>query len=303
MAANYRATTTDVRVTWTKVANPDQDDYRVQRATVTAGVVGTYGTLADVDAANPAVYDDAAITGGTTYSYRVLTVNNNGDASPASNAVQVTVPAAADTTAASVSSLTVSDNVTTGILDTNDQVAITFSEAVTLTDTASVTFRDTDGTVGTVTRGGNATMSQNTARTVVFITLTGAPVLEAPGTTLGLDSVAADLDVVNSTGIADDAANALAEVNVTAAAPSIGASTVAFTANAPLNVATVTTADFTTSSTTQTISSVSVTGNVITVTMNGNFAAGDTVTLLANSIANSDGGNGPASSVTTAPAV
>ncbi len=111
----------------------------------------------------------------------------------------MTVPAAADTTPPTVSSLTVSDNTVTGVLDANDQIAITFSEPVTLTDTASVTLRDTDGTVGTITRGGNATMSQNSTGTVVFITLTGSPVLEAPGYHPWSSSTAANLNVVDST--------------------------------------------------------------------------------------------------------
>ncbi len=83
VAANYRSTTSDVRVTWTKVANPDQQDYQVERATVTSGVVGAYSVVGTVLSTSPAVYDDATVSGGTTYSYRVKARNSTPTAGPA----------------------------------------------------------------------------------------------------------------------------------------------------------------------------------------------------------------------------
>ena len=302
VTASYDATNKNVKVSWTASPNLDVDNYTVNRYTVASdGTVGTTATVVTTTATGTS-YTDSSVTSGS-YQYAVVAndTNNGGGSSPESdNTSTVTVPAAADTTAPMVSSLVVSDNNAgggNGIIDNGDQIALTFPEKVTVASNASITLRDNDGSVGTLTRGGNATMSLNSAGTTLFINVTGAPVPEQAGTTLGLDADQTKETVSNSSGIADVAGNSLAEVNVAATNPAVGATTVTFTANAPVDATTVTTGDFTATGS-RTVSSVAVSGKTITVTMSGTVATGDKVTLKADSIKDTDGGNGPAAAVT-----
>ena len=289
-------TADDVLVNWDAAPGAafDVTTYDVQRAPVSStGVVGTYANVTGGTGLTATEFKDQNLSAGT-YSYQIITKDNDAN-TETSEAARATVPAGADKTAPTVTGVTSSDAAPTGTLGSGDQVAVTFDEKVVVASNASFTFRDNDGSVGTVTRGGNATMSTNAAGTTVFITLTGTPVPEAAGTTLGLDP--ANIKVVNSGGVADAGGNQLAEVTVTATDPAAADLTVVFTANSPVDAASVTVSDFTTTGT-RTVSSVAVTGSTITVTMSGALAAGDTVTLKADSVANTDGGNGPAAAVT-----
>ena len=300
VAANFRSTTNDVRVTWTKVANPDVQDYQVERATVTNGTVGTYAVVGTVAGNATAQYDDATVTGGNTYSYRVKARNSTPTAGPASDAVQVTIPAAADTTAPTVSGIVTSDNNTDGILDSGDQIAVSFSEKVTLASDASFTFRDADGSVGTISRGGNATMNLNSAGTTVFISLTGAPVPDQAGTTLGLDANAANETVTNSSGVADVAGNELAEVTATAADDgTVNDAVFTITFDEPMNEASLTAADIIVP-TGSSVNSITWNGTstVATVTLDTNLATNDVAGLKKQSVTDADGGNGPATDET-----
>lgn len=120
------------------------------------------------------------------------------------------------------------------MVNTTDQIALTFSEKVTLAADASFTFRDADGSVGTISRGGNATMGLNSAGTIAFITLTGVPVPEALGSPVGLDIDGANETVISSTGVADVAGNLLADSPLvgslgTTAGPAAGGQSVVIT--------------------------------------------------------------------------
>ena len=105
--------------------------------------------------------------------------------------------------------------------------------------------------------------------------------------------------MVNSTGVADDATNQLAEITATLNSPAVGATTFVATFNAPVNPASVTAADFSVTAP-KTITGVVVAGNGLSakVTVSAALAATNVVGINAQSVVGADGGNGPASAAT-----
>ncbi|MEY4748765.1 MAG: hypothetical protein RIQ60_979 [Pseudomonadota bacterium] len=80
----------------------DETAFQVQRATVTAGVVGTFATVGTVNVTAPAT-TGGAITftdtsgppaTGTSYAYRVITVRGVDSSAPSANSLTLTTPAA-----------------------------------------------------------------------------------------------------------------------------------------------------------------------------------------------------------------
>jgi hypothetical protein len=193
VTAAYSATATPpgVVLTWTLAVNPDITGYTVDRATVTAGVVGGFSALAG-GTVGPTITTFTDITAnaspGSTFAYEVIangSLNNAGTTngpSPASNVVQVTVPASAFAAlpSAPVSlSTTLSPATTTGFVSTGDVLQTSFNQPLNaLTGAASVTITDTAGDVGTLTNGVNATFAlAGTSQSVLSITLTAPPAL------------------------------------------------------------------------------------------------------------------------------
>jgi hypothetical protein len=74
-------------VTW-KDNSSNEAHFMVTRKA--QGAAGDYATIATVPV-NTAVYHDAAVTRGTAYTYRIVAMNDAGDASE-SNEVTFTVP-------------------------------------------------------------------------------------------------------------------------------------------------------------------------------------------------------------------
>ncbi len=306
VAATYDASANsgagDVVITWKDVPNGDVTGYKVTRYTVTNGkvdassatdVAGAWNTSASASKAT-----DSPAPAPGTYEYTVTAKAASGNGPESDYSGSVTVPKAADSTAPTVANtngIVTSDNNKDGVIDNGDQVAVNFSEPVTLGSSASFTFRDADGSVGTLTRGGNATMSLNGSGTTAFINVTGAPVPQQAGGALGLDSTASNETVTNSTGVTDTAGNDLAEVKATPDTSTAG-NTFTVTFNSPIDTTTVTNSDFVTPS------SNSVTGvawnstdTVATVTVTNAITSGDTgYGIKAQSVQNTDGGNGPA---------
>jgi len=84
-------TATQVYLAWTDNAI-NETDYRIERATVTGGVLGSFAAIATL-AANAITHVDGSLAPATTYSYRVFAVNAAVDSLP-SNVATVTTPAA-----------------------------------------------------------------------------------------------------------------------------------------------------------------------------------------------------------------
>jgi FtsP/CotA-like multicopper oxidase with cupredoxin domain/fibronectin type 3 domain-containing protein len=80
-----------VNFTWTDNSN-NETGFRLERAAVVGGVIGTYATIC-LDAANVTNCNDAAPAPGATYAYRVFAFNATGDSAP-SNVIQLTMPTA-----------------------------------------------------------------------------------------------------------------------------------------------------------------------------------------------------------------
>ena len=197
-----------------------------------------------------------------------------------------------------MSSIATSDNNSDGVIDNGDQVAVSFSEAVTLANAASFTFRDADGSVGTLSNGGNATMSLNSAGTTAFINVTGAPVpeelgarwvLTAPRGTRRLPTrLESRTRPVTTSPRSRSLLVVRAHLRVDRGLHGQRSGGRHDRYDGRLQHRQHHGDD----------DSVSVSGDTITVTLTGTPASGDTVTLKANSINNTDGGNGPASAVT-----
>lgn len=78
----------------------------------------------------------------------------------------------------------VNNLLTTDFTETGDSFSTTFSEAMNGTTTGTLQIQDQDGTVFTLTCGGNVSCSWNTAVTTVTVTLTATitpPIVGAPG--------------------------------------------------------------------------------------------------------------------------
>jgi fibronectin type III domain protein len=65
--------------------------YDVKRAPVTAGVVGTYASIASPEPTTTTYTDLGPFTEGAEYSYEVSSVNPNGESTPCP-AVTATIP-------------------------------------------------------------------------------------------------------------------------------------------------------------------------------------------------------------------
>ncbi len=298
----------------------------------TDGTLGAYTTIAtaatDGDTTAGFQYTDNDTTPGT-YRYRVATVQD-GDTSTytGSNNVTTTAPAAADTTAPTAADTRIQTNAGSPfLLETGDTFTVAASEVVTVAPNAA--FRvSSSGTPSTVdlVNGGNATFTLNTAQviiggvtypanTVITVALTGAGV-----------SVSLPSSITISSGIVDTSGNNLnvagsADVNIDTETASPGDTTapaadttaptftaveagavVTFTANEAINAATVDQdatggfEDFLDEAIGANIQSVSVTGQVITVTF-ASDPSGGRLTLLADTVADTAGNLGPDAAV------
>lgn len=167
------------------------------------GLAGAIANSADPAAGltGPA---DSPYVAGNTYAYVAVAANAALQNGPTSAPAVVTIPEGADTTAPTLEGSTTTDSAPVGVLEAGDQIALDFDEAVVVENGDVLTFSDTSGTVGTVTLGGNATFTQNTAGDVVFITLTGNPIIE----TLGGDATLnGDVDLDEIDTFTDEAGN------------------------------------------------------------------------------------------------
>ena len=156
-------------------------------------------------------------------------VNANSDASPASDPVQVTIPAGADVTGPIVTSSFTQQGSNTGntaALDTQDVVTLGFDEAVNVSSGTSFTLADDDNADGvandtkaTITLGSNATYTQSSDKKFLFITLTAPPTVQQPSGTAGkelsLDSPVEITGMSPATGIQDTSGNNLSLVRST----------------------------------------------------------------------------------------
>lgn len=99
---------------------------------------------------------------------------------------------------------------TLGVLDPGDTIVIVFSEPISgLSNGDTITVQDSDGSVGTLTRGTNATMTLNATGETMTVTVTA--VVSAPGGTTGGIQPTATITAVS--GFTDDDGEA---INVTA---------------------------------------------------------------------------------------
>lgn len=93
-----------------------------------------------------------------------------------------------------------------GTLDPNDVITITFSEAIAgLSNGDTITVQDSDGSVGTLTRGTNATMTLDGTGTIMTVTVVA--VVSAPGGTTGGIQPSATITAVG--GFTDDDGEAI----------------------------------------------------------------------------------------------
>ena len=213
----------DITVKATVAATTDQ--VVVQRASVTGTTVGTYSTIATVDAIDA----DAVATGvnveyvdndrpAGTYRYRIAEVNdgNQVDFGAATGNVVVT---ATDTTAPTVIDTRIAANSGNGLLiDNTDSFTIVGSEvfgAVAAGDTIRVV--DGDGTTVDLVNGTGVVFALNTTATsiggtsyaigrVLTVTATTVPAAAVTGSVAGLGIPAT---ITAQTGTADAAGNAL----------------------------------------------------------------------------------------------
>lgn len=144
-----------VQVSWSAVSNPDVTGYRILRATVTNGTVGTFAALTSVGSAATS-YVDTTVTAGGSYQYEVKAVAPNSlasDASPPTATVTLpqtpgAVPGAAPINVADLTT----DAPSPAIVDEGDVWTLVFNEPVRATGKVDVAFtlKDADGTVTTV---------------------------------------------------------------------------------------------------------------------------------------------------------
>jgi hypothetical protein len=82
-----------VLLTWVAPATGDPvATYDVKRASVTAGVVGTFVSIANPEP-SATTYVDTTVVAGQEYSYEVASVNASGESVPCT-AILVTIPLA-----------------------------------------------------------------------------------------------------------------------------------------------------------------------------------------------------------------
>lgn len=170
----------DVRVTWTRPANPDlraTRTYTVQRAAVAAnGSVGSFGTIATVDGPGALAVGDLNAPVGT-HRYRILAASSAGDG-PASAAAAVVVPGATEPPYAQSSGFERggSGKERDDVLGNRDEITFVFDTSIAVADGASVLLRDRDGTLARVVHGTHATFSVDDGRRLV-IRMHGDPAL------------------------------------------------------------------------------------------------------------------------------
>lgn len=81
-----------VTLTWVAPTTGDAPvSYDVQRALVTAGVVGAYASIANPEPTALTYTDNGPFAEGGEYAYQVASVNSAGESAPCA-AVEVTIP-------------------------------------------------------------------------------------------------------------------------------------------------------------------------------------------------------------------
>jgi fibronectin type 3 domain-containing protein len=86
--------THQVVLTWTAPTTGDAPtSYDVKRAPVTAGVVGTFASIASPEP-TATTYTDTAVVAGQEYAYEVCSVNAAGESTPCPD-ITVTIPVSA----------------------------------------------------------------------------------------------------------------------------------------------------------------------------------------------------------------
>jgi hypothetical protein len=196
---------TNVRVTFTKPTNPvasvSTSSYRLQRAAVVSGIVGSYSEVASITGEKPAEFTNAPAQG--TWAYRVIARSTTGD-SPPSNASTITTGASTVAPATTASSL--NDRAPVGDLGTTDQLTFTFDRAITVSPNWTMTVVDHEGHVGLLSAStANAAVS-GTASNTLTLTLTSGPVMQnqPPNSTASVDT-GTFLQVRSVTGIGNAA--------------------------------------------------------------------------------------------------
>ncbi len=182
-----------VRVTFAKPSNPIADDrassYRLQRAPVTGGSVGTFAEVAARTADLTAEFLDTPTATGT-FAYRVIARSVTGD-SPASATVQSVVSAPAPATTGSRISLDngpANSGGANGLLDFGDRVELTFDRAVTVSGGWSVVLLDRDGTQVRLESPNTTPVVSGSASNVLTLYVgSGALTTLVPGAAAGFD--------------------------------------------------------------------------------------------------------------------
>ena len=179
------------------VASISSSTYRLQRALVSGGTIGSYTEIASV-AANLSTISFTDTPGTGTWAYRVLVRSLTGD-SPTTSPVQVSVVAPSSTAPASTSA-SYSDTDASGstgpngVLDNGDSLTFTFDRAVTLGSSWSLQLLDRDGTVGTIDNTNATYFITGDQRMVSFVVGAAGPSIGTSGGDGGLGG-AGQLDI------------------------------------------------------------------------------------------------------------
>jgi hypothetical protein len=215
-----------VIVKWTDSISPTTGSYNVYRASwvspatacPAASAYAKVGTVADSDptTANGATtysFTDAGLTASTNYCYKVSAVDGTDEhiqlAGPTGVAVGTAVMPQSPISTRSV--FTQGSNVGNNLqtLDTGDVLQFTFVNGpITAAAGASISVADFYSATATLTNGGNATFSVNSAGDTLSITITGLVVVASAGytgdptpTAINTNSAGRTVDVNSSTGI------------------------------------------------------------------------------------------------------
>jgi hypothetical protein len=167
---------TAVRVTFVKPTNPvatlSTSSFRLQRAPVTGGVVGSFTEVANIAGNVTAEFTNTPAQG--SWAYRVIARNTTGD-SPPSNVVTATT--GPSTTAPATTGSALQNNANTE-LDFNDRLVFTFDRPVTLQPGWRIDLVDDQGDVGRVSAATASAVVSGTSTNILTITLTSTPQLQ-----------------------------------------------------------------------------------------------------------------------------
>lgn len=175
----------------------------------------------DVNGDNIRDPGDGIVATGTADADGAWTVVTSLAQGVANNFLASQIPSGSVTESASVDVPTITEGASAGatinatvetnggtgsLLDPGDTITITFSEAISgLSNGDTITIEDTDGSVGNLVRGTNATMTLDGTGTIMTVTVTA--VVSAPGGTTGGIQPSATIIAVG--GFTDDDGEAI----------------------------------------------------------------------------------------------